>query len=61
MCKNSKEFKENVIKRRTDKKQISYRKQDFKCSGRIIKNMWRKVGDCGTFELESGCSGYVHG
>ena len=28
---------------------------------RIIKNMWRKVGECGTLILESGGSGYVHG
>ncbi len=29
--------------------------------GRIYKNMWRKVGDCGTFRVESGGSGHVYG
>jgi hypothetical protein len=28
---------------------------------RIYKNMWRKVGDCGTFRVESGGSGHVYG
>jgi hypothetical protein len=36
-------------------------KKDFKKMGRIIKNRWRKVGECGTFLIESGGTGYVHG
>jgi hypothetical protein len=35
--------------------------KDFLLHNRIYKNMWRKVGDCGTFRLESGGSGYVYG
>ncbi|AYA75321.1 hypothetical protein DOE78_07670 [Bacillus sp. Y1] len=35
--------------------------QENNSGGRIYKNMWRKVGDCGTFRVESGGSGHVYG
>ncbi len=35
--------------------------QENNSRGRIYKNMWRKVGDCGTFRVESGGSGHVYG
>lgn len=28
---------------------------------KVLKNRWRKVGDCGTLMLESGGSGHVYG
>ena len=36
-------------------------REDFKSFSRIYKNMWRKVGDCGTFRIKSGGSGHVYG
>lgn len=36
-------------------------REDFESLGRIYKNMWRKVGDCGTFRIKSGGSGHVYG
>ncbi|MDQ0155910.1 hypothetical protein J2S07_002228 [Robertmurraya andreesenii] len=35
--------------------------KEFLTISRINKNMWRKVGDCGTFRMESGGSRHVHG
>jgi hypothetical protein len=36
-------------------------KKDLRILRRIVKNRWWKVGDCGTFLIESGGHGYVHG